>query len=70
MNGTMKDNVPPVEWNVEIRLLFLPVFVANRLKVHLPVFVATSNITYVSESFGKLHFRPTFDTGPVRRCIA
>jgi len=25
---------------------------------------------YVFESFGKLHFRPTFDAGPVRRCIA
>ena len=22
------------------------------------------------ESFGELHFRPTFDTGAVRRCIA
>ena len=42
MNGTMKDNVPHVEWNVEIHLLFLPVFVAHGLKVRLPVFVATS----------------------------
>jgi len=38
-----RHNAPPVEWNVEIRLLFLPVFVAHRLKVHLPIFVATSN---------------------------
>jgi len=39
-----EHNVPPVEWNVEIRLLFLPVFVAYGLKVRLPVFVATSFI--------------------------
>ena len=25
---------------------------------------------YVFESFGELHFRPTFDAGLVRRCIA
>ena len=37
-----RHSAPPVEWNVEIRLLFLPVFVAERLKVRLPVFVATS----------------------------
>jgi len=37
-----RHNAPPVEWNVEICLLFLPVFVAHGLKVRLPVFVATS----------------------------
>jgi len=37
-----RHNAPPVERNVEIRLLFLPVFVAHGLKVRLPVFVATS----------------------------
>jgi len=37
-----RHNAPPVEWNVEIRLLFLPAFVAHGLKVRLPVFVATS----------------------------
>jgi len=25
---------------------------------------------YVFESFGELHFRPTFHAGPVQRCIA
>jgi len=37
-----RHNAPPVEWNVEIRLFFSPVFVAHGLKVRLPVFVATS----------------------------
>jgi len=37
-----RHNPPPVEWNVEIRLLFLPVFVAHGLKVRLPVFITTS----------------------------
>ena len=42
-----RHNPPPVEWNVEIWLLFLPVFVAHGLKVCLPIFVATS-ITHAS----------------------
>jgi len=37
-----RQNAPPVKWDVEIRLLFLPVFVAHGLKVRLPVFVAIS----------------------------
>jgi len=33
--------------------------------------VQFGNILCMSfESFGELHFRPTFDTGAVRRCIA
>jgi len=39
-----KTQCAPVEWNVEIRLLFLPVFVALGLKVRLPIFVATSYV--------------------------
>ena len=33
--------------------------------------VQFGNILFMSfESFGELHFRPTFDAGAVRRCIA
>jgi len=33
--------------------------------------VQFGNILYMAfESFGELHFRPTFDAGAVRRCIA
>jgi len=32
--------------------------------------VQVGNIMYVFESFGELHFRPTFDAGQVRHCIA
>jgi len=39
-----RHNVPLIKWNVEIHLLFLPVFVAHRLKVRLPIFVATSYV--------------------------
>ena len=71
-----RHNAPPIEWNVVIRLLCLPVFVAHGLKVRLPVFVATSLFpgllsvafgiqqTVLSVAFGFYH-----DPKPIRRRV-
>jgi len=49
-----RHSAPPVEWNVEICLLFLPVFVVHGLKVCLTVFVATSYVEKVSEAIVRI----------------